>query len=85
MSEWAVGPQVRRDVLVRLAEQAMRDPEFRALARDDLQGALKSYGYELNEDEWLLVSRFRQTLEDADIDLSLGRQRLPADLAALFG
>lgn len=85
MNDWVIGPNVRTDVLVRLAEQAMTDPAFRAVARDDLEGALKQYGYDLNEDEWALVSRFRQTLEDADIDLFLGQEVSPEQFASLLG
>ena len=62
---------IRMDVLQRLAEQAMSDPEFRAVARYDLLAALRQYGYELNERELALVLRFRDTLEEAGVDLSL--------------
>jgi hypothetical protein len=63
--------EVRVDVLRRLAEQAMSDPAFRALARDDLVAALDTYGYELNERELGLVLEFRATLAEAGIDLDL--------------
>ena len=63
--------EVRTDVLMRLAEQAMSDAAFRAAARDDLGGALAAYGYDLNDREWALVTRFRATLADAGVDLDL--------------
>lgn len=65
------GTEVRADLLHRLAEQAMNDPDFRALARVDLDAALSAHGYDLNERELLLVRRFRATLADAGVDLDL--------------
>jgi hypothetical protein len=62
---------VRIDVLRRLAEQAMSDPAFRAVARDDLLLALDQFGYELNPRELELVLRFRAALAEAGIDLFL--------------
>jgi hypothetical protein len=63
--------QIRMDVLQRLAEQAMSDPEFRAVARGDLQAALSQYGYHLNAREESLVLSFRTALEEAGVDLFL--------------
>lgn len=63
--------EVRVDLLKRLAEQAMSDPAFRSIARDDLRAALAIYGYDLNDRELALVSRFRAALADAGIDLDL--------------
>jgi len=65
------GTEIRADLLQRLAEQAMNDREFRALARVDLDAALAAHGYELNERELLLVRRFRASLADAGVDLDL--------------
>lgn len=65
--------EIRMDVLRRLAEQAMSDPGFRDVARHDLSKALEQYGYELNEREMALVLRFRDALEEAGVDLWLGR------------
>ncbi len=62
---------VRVDVLRRLAEIAMTDAEFRAVARDDLDAALDRWGYQLNPAELALVRRFRASLADANIDLDL--------------
>lgn len=62
---------VRLDLLQRLAEQAMSDPEFRAIARDDLGAALRTHGYDLNEREMGLVMRFRASLAEAGVDLFL--------------
>ena len=62
---------IRIDVLQRLAEQAMTDVAFRSDARDDLQGALARYGYDLHPSELALVLRFRRSLEDAGVDLDL--------------
>lgn len=58
-------------VLLKLAEQAMSDLEFRAVARHDVELALKQFGYDLNDRERTLVFSFRQALEDAGIDLFL--------------
>ena len=63
--------EIRVDLLKRLAEQAMSDPEFRAVAREDLAAALAAYGYDLNERELALVLPFRSVLADAGVDLSL--------------
>jgi hypothetical protein len=62
---------VRVDVLRRLAELAMSDAGFRELARDDLGRALTAYGFALNSRELALVSRFRDSLADAGVDLDL--------------
>ena len=62
---------VRIEVLRRLAEQAMTDLEFRSVARDDLELALRQYGYDLNETEMTLVLKFRVVLDEAGLDLSL--------------
>lgn len=72
MDEPVTAPsEVRVEPLRRLAEQAMTDPAFRALARDDLDRALAAHGYDLNERELALVRRFRETLADAGVDLDL--------------
>ncbi len=63
--------EIRVPVLKRLAEQAMSDPEFRAVARVDLDQALADYGYALNSNEHALVLSFRDTLEEAGVDLFL--------------
>jgi hypothetical protein len=62
---------IRMPVLLRLAEQAMSDLEFRAVARVDVELALTQFGYDLNERERALVFSFRQALEEAGIDLFL--------------
>ena len=62
---------VRIDVLRRLAEQAMTDLEFRAVARDDLNAALAQFGYDLNPNEMSIVLKFRAVLEEAGLDLFL--------------
>lgn len=63
--------EIRLPLLKRLAEQAMSDPDFRAVARVDLDRALRDYGYDLNDQEQLLVRRFRDSLEEAGVDLFL--------------
>lgn len=73
--------EIRMSLLKRLAEQAMSDQEFRAIAGNDLDGALDRYGYDLNERERELVGRFRTALEEAGIDLFLKDE---IDLDALF-
>ena len=72
--------EIRLPLLQRLAEQAMSDPEFRAVARGSLEEALAAYGYDLNPREQALVLRFRQTLEEAGVDLFLTKE---LDLAAV--
>lgn len=62
---------VRMSVLKRLAEQAMSDPGFRAVAGNDLDKALEMHGYDLTERERDLVGRFREALEEAGVDLFL--------------
>ncbi len=69
--------QIRMEVLQRLAEQAMSDPDFRAVARVDLQAALDQYGYDLNEREQSLVLSFRTALEEAGVDLFLAEKLGP--------
>ena len=76
--------EVRVDVLQRLAEQAMSDPSFRAVARDDLDAALKQWGYDLNGRELLLVTRFRAALEEAGIDLFLEESSDLVDLTPIL-
>lgn len=62
---------VRMGVLKRLAEQAMSDRDFRAIAGKDLDQALRQHGYDLNPRERQLVGRFRAALEEAGVDLFL--------------
>jgi hypothetical protein len=62
---------VRIDVLRRLAEQAMTDLDFRAIARNDLDAALVQFGYDLTEAEMTIVHKFRAVLEEAGLDLFL--------------
>lgn len=76
---------VRMDLLRRLAEQAMSDPDFRAVARHDLTGALAQFGYELNEPELNLVLKFRAALEDSNVDLALAERLGPEYLDLLKG
>ncbi len=72
---------IRLPLLKRLAEQAMTDADFRSVARDDLSGALEQFGYDLNERERAFVFRFRQALEEANVDLKLAKE---IDLDALL-
>ncbi|MGE3798443.1 MAG: hypothetical protein AB7G88_11465 [Thermomicrobiales bacterium] len=74
---------VRVDVLRRLAEQAMSDESFRAVARVDLMDALQQFGYELSERELDLVLRFRDALAEAGIDVFLQEPLDPAYLDLL--
>lgn len=67
---------IRLPLLQRLAEQAMADPEFRAVARVDLDRALEQFGYDLNPQEQALVRRFRDALEEAGVDLFLSPDSL---------
>jgi hypothetical protein len=72
---------IRLPLLKRLAEQAMTDAVFRGVARDDLGAALAQFGYDLNERERAFVFRFRQALEEANVDLMLAKE---VDLDALI-
>lgn len=72
---------IRLPLLKRLAEQAMTDSNFRDVARDDLELALVRFGYELNDRERAFVIRFRQALEEANVDLKLAKE---VDLDALI-
>jgi len=72
--------EVRVPILKKLAEQAMSDAEFRAVARDDLDGALIRYGYDLNDRERALVFQFRAALADAGVDLNLIKELNVDDL-----
>src|SRR5690606_15643342 len=63
------------------AEQAMADAAFREVARDDLSLALEQFGYDLNDRERAFVFRFRQALEEANVDLKLAKE---VDLDALI-
>jgi hypothetical protein len=74
---------IRIDVLQRLAEQAMSDPDFRAVARHDLEGALEQFGYDLNDAEMELVLAFRRSLADAGIDLFLEERITPEQLETI--
>lgn len=74
--------EIRLPLLMRLAEQAMSDAAFRAVAAEDLDRALADYGYDLNAGEQVLVGRFRAALEEAGIDLFLKDE---SDLGAIFG
>ena len=76
---------IRIDVLQRLAEQAMSDLDFRAVARHDLEGALQQFGYDLNESEMELVLAFRRSLADAGIDLFLEEKITPEQMATIHG
>ncbi|HWV24971.1 MAG TPA: hypothetical protein VNZ58_12340 [Thermomicrobiales bacterium] len=73
--------EIRLPLLKRLAEQAMSDAAFRAVAARDLDQALREYGYDLNESERALVGRFRAALAEAGVDLFLKDE---IDLDALF-
>jgi hypothetical protein len=72
---------IRLPLLKRLAEQAMTDAVFREVARDDLARALDQFGYDLNDRERAFVFRFRQALEEANVDLKLAKE---VDLDALI-
>ena len=77
--------EIRVELLKRLAEQAMSDRAFRAVARDDLTAALATYGYDLNERELALVMRFRASLADAGVDLDLVDTITDEQLTLLLG
>jgi hypothetical protein len=66
--------EIRMPLLMKLAEQAMSDQAFRRVARVSLEDALAQFGYALNEKERALVMHFRQTLEEAGVDLFLTKE-----------
>jgi uncharacterized protein (UPF0264 family) len=74
---------IRMPVLRRLVEQAMADDRFRAIARDDLDEALHTNGYELNDRERTLVFRFRDALNEAGIDVLLAHT-VGRDVGSVF-
>lgn len=78
-------PEVRVDLLRRLAELAMSDEVFREAALDDLDGTLTRYGYELNPQELALVHHFRASLADAGVDLDIVRRYSEQQLKRLLG
>ena len=78
-------PEVRVEMLRRLAELAMSDEVFREAALEDLDGTLARYGYDLNAEERLLVHRFRASLADAGIDLDIVRRYSEQQLNRLIG
>jgi hypothetical protein len=78
-----ISGDIRIDVLQQLAEQAMTDLDFRAVARHDLEAALRQFGYDLNESEMELVLAFRHSLADAGIDLFLTEKVTPEQLAKI--
>ena len=49
---------MRDDVLMDLVDKAVNDPEFRTKAKDDLEGTLKAYNFDLSEDELTAVRDF---------------------------
>ena len=75
--------QVRMPILLQLAELAMSDLDFRAIARNDISAALRQYGFDLTPRELTLVLRFRAALEEAGIDLSLTESLSEKDLDLL--
>jgi hypothetical protein len=75
---------VRIEVLQRLAEQAMSDPEFRAEANANLESTLAQHGYDLRPQELALVLRFRRSLADAGVDLDLVSSMGEAQLMSIF-
>lgn len=78
-----ISADVRIEVLQRLAEQAMSDLDFRAVARHDLEGALQQFGYDLNDSEMELVLAFRASLAEAGIDLFLTERVTPEQMAQI--
>jgi len=74
---------VRIEILRLLAEQAMSDAAFRAVAREDLMVALDQFGYKLNDRELELVLRFRAALAEAGIDIFLQERMDERDLNLL--
>ena len=73
--------EIRMSLLKRLAEQAMSDQEFRAIAGKDLDGALDRYGYDLNERERDILMQRRLaeapvTLEDLSGNYGVSRERI---------
>ena len=72
--------EIRMPLLMQLAEQAMSDQAFRAVARVSLADALAQFGYDLNDKERALVLQFRETLEAAGVDLFLTKELDPSSI-----
>ena len=49
---------IRDEVLVQLVDKAMTDKDFTRKALEDLDGTLKAYGFDLNEEELSAVREF---------------------------
>jgi hypothetical protein len=50
---------MRDEVLMELVDRALEDEEFRAKAKDDPEGTLKAYGYDLTDEELAAVKEFQ--------------------------
>ena len=65
---------MRDEVMMDLVSRAMDDPEFRRRAREDLDGTLPAYGYDLTEEEMTAVREFQESvagLSDEELEAEL--------------
>ncbi len=71
---------MRDEVLMSLVDQAMNDPAFRDRAREDLEGTLQAYGYDLTPEEMAAVREFHaqsagKSNEELNRELAGGARR----------
>ena len=61
---------MRDEVLMELVDKAVDDEEFRTKARQDPEGTLRDYGFDLTDEELQAVKDFQRETEglsDADL------------------
>ena len=62
---------MRDEILMSLVDRATSDAAFRAQAQNDLEGALKQHGYDLNTEELAAVKAFHtQTMGKSDQEIN---------------
>jgi Ribosomally synthesized peptide prototyped by Frankia Franean1_4349. len=65
---------MRDEVLMDLVDRALSDEEFRSRAKDDPEGTLAAYGYELTDEELGAVKEFQSQvagLSDEELEQAL--------------
>ena len=67
---------MRDEVLMELVDKAMNDDGFKEKARDDLEGTLEEYGYDLTPEEYAAVKEFHEQtagMTHEEVDRALAR------------
>ena len=59
---------MRDEVLMELVDRAVDDEEFRTRARQDPEGTLREYGFELTDEELRAVRDFQRATEGLSDD-----------------